>query len=131
MLGLGFLAGGFGDSAANGVTDDGKVVVGRSKTPSMNDAFIWDDENGMRSIFDELVSEGIDLEGWRLLCATDVVRTSDVIVVVGNALNPLQLEEAFIATLPEPSSTAAQGVALLTLSIIARRVSSSRGRREG
>jgi probable HAF family extracellular repeat protein len=123
MVGLGFLSGGFRDSAANAVTNDGKIVVGRSKTPSMDDAFIWDDEKGLRSIADELTREGIDLKGWRLLNATGVVRVpaSRLVVVVGTALDPAQREEAFIATLPEPGATSTQLAVLLTLTALARR----------
>jgi len=130
MAGLGFLPGGFSDSEANAVTGDGGLVVGRSRTPSLNDAFIWDDVNGMRSIIEVLESAGLDLEGWRLVSATGVVRAPDAIVVVGTGINPREIEEAWAATLavPEPSATAGQLAALLAVAALAGRSARCRRR---
>ena len=121
MVGLGFLPGGFSDSEANAVSGDGEVVVGRSRVASLNAAFVWDEENGMRSISDLLEDHGIDLSGWQLQSATDVVRVAGVTVIVGTGLNPSQLEEAWMATVPEPGAATAQAAALLSLAALAAR----------
>jgi len=52
MIGLGFLSGFTSSSVAKGVSADGSVIVGRcvNNPASTADAFIWDAENGMRSL---------------------------------------------------------------------------------
>ena len=79
----------------------------------------------MRSIANVLESEGIDLTGWQLLSATDVVNGEGAVIVSGSALNPFQLEEGWIVTIPEPDTLVASSAALLAVLLVAR-VSHSR-----
>lgn len=102
MTGLGFLS---GDVSSEGwsVSNDGQVIVGRSK--DANDtfrAFIWDSGNGMRDLRDVLVTYGLDMTGWTLEWATDVTVTEFGTTIVGNGVNPGNLDEGWIARIPEP-----------------------------
>lgn len=86
-------------SAARGVSGDGSVVVGASDGPAGREAFVWDEERGMRSLRDLLVREhGLDLAGWTLLEATAV--SDDGRTIAGYGRNPDGRTEAWIARLP-------------------------------
>ena len=103
MVGLGDLAGGSFLSIANGVSDDGSIVVGHGTSASGNEAFVWDAANGMRSLQDVLTNDhGLDLTGWQLSRATGI--SDDGLTIVGYGTNPQGAQEAWIATVPEPSS---------------------------
>ena len=112
MVGLG-VAGIAWDSSA-----DGSVIVGHSDSGK---AWIWDDTNGVRFIFDVLEADGLDLTGWTLKRATGI--SDDGLVVVGEGINPDGNEEAWIADLsfiPEPT-TCALALAALCLAMSRRR----------
>lgn len=101
MMGLGNLG---GSSTANAVSADGSIVVGRSYTSSGDrQAFVWDESNGMQSLYDLLIAlgGGGGLTGWTLYEAAAV--SADCMMVAGYGLNPDGDEEAWIATL-EPSN---------------------------
>ncbi|GJM24275.1 MAG: hypothetical protein DHS20C16_06900 [Phycisphaerae bacterium] len=114
MVGLGDLPGGSFRSIATDASADGSVVVGHANSETGHEAFIWDQFNGMRSVHDLLVNElSIDLTGWSFIGATDV--SADGMTIVGSGINPDGFIEAWIATIPEPSSLillAASGVAV-------------------
>ena len=96
--GLGVLPGG-ARSRAQGVSDLGQVVVGRSDVGGSNAAFIWDRVNGLRNLQDVLVTvEGLDLTGWTLEVATGI--SNDATSVVGYGTNPNGDTEGWIATMP-------------------------------
>ena len=87
---------------------DGSVVVGSSGFK----AFIWDAANGMRSLEQVLLDQGIDLTGWDLNAALAV--SADGQTVVGRGIGPAG-EEGWIATIPEPSTALLLGLGLLGL----------------
>ena len=97
MVALGDLAGGGTDSGAYGVSGDGSIVVGSVG----GNAFIWDADNGMRSLKGVLETDyGLNLTGWRLREATDV--SDDGSVIIGRCSSPDRLSHVYIAVIPEP-----------------------------
>ncbi len=106
MTGLGDLPGGDFYSKAQAVSADGSVVVGQSVVSIdghyEDEAFIWDEHNGMRSIKEVLRREGIDMTGWTLYNTTGI--SEDGLKVVGYGETPDGNVEAWIATLPTPAS---------------------------
>jgi probable HAF family extracellular repeat protein len=104
MISLGDLPGGIRYSTANAVSADGSIVVGWGTTDAHpEEAFIWDEINGMRPLQDVLVTDfGLDLSGWTLYQATGI--SSDGSVIVGYGRNPSGYNEAWIATVPEPAT---------------------------
>jgi uncharacterized membrane protein len=88
-------------SVGMGVSGDGSTMVGFSEEAF--GAFIWDRTNGMRNLQQVLTSDyGLDLTDWTLQNATAISADGRTIVGFGN--NPLGQREAWIATIPEPSS---------------------------
>lgn len=71
---LGFFPG-FGYSRAYDVSADGSVVVGQSMVGGVQQAFLWNEMHGMRSLMDVLSNDyglGSELTGWRLREATAI-----------------------------------------------------------
>lgn len=118
MVELGDLAGGSFDSFASGLSADGSTVVGRGSTALGEEAFIWDAANGMRNLKDVLTAQGLNLTGWTLSGAREV--SADGLTIVGYGNNPDGKTEAWIATIPEPSSFVLVSI-LGFLSLIPRR----------
>jgi len=109
MVGLGDLPGGIFGSLARDVSADGSVVVGNSSIAwdetiavGTNETFVWDETNGMRALIQILADQGIDMTGWNLSDATGI--SADGLTIVGTGTNPLGFTEAWIATIPEPST---------------------------
>jgi probable HAF family extracellular repeat protein len=117
MTGLGFLADAAGpfESKATGVSADGSVVVGESKTAVGKEAFVWTaDSNEMRSLRDVLEEDlGVDLTGWTL--DKPPVISSDGETMIALATNPDGDVEAFVSYVPEPTGGVYAGIALLVL----------------
>ncbi len=116
MMGLGDLPGGNFFSEADAVSADGSIVVGRSVVSidgrNEDEAFIWDERNGMRSIREVLRRQGLDMTGWVLHAATGI--SADGLTVCGFGKNPDGNVEAWIATMgppPEPERFGTQWVA--------------------
>ena len=129
MTGLGDLAGGTFDSLANGVSADGSVVVGYGAgTSGGYEAFLWTSDGGMKGLLDVLVANGATgLPGWTLYNATGI--SADGQWVVGNGINPLGKEEAFLANIapavvPVPPAVWLFGSALGLMGVIRRKVAS-------
>jgi probable HAF family extracellular repeat protein len=124
MQGLGFLPGGeFIYSGASGVSGDGSIVVGISSSSSStamgHEPFLWDSAHGMRSLQQVLVSDyGLDLTGWTL---SNALISANGRTLVGNGINPLGQYEAWIATIPEPTSAALFGLVATFLFTMRRR----------
>jgi uncharacterized membrane protein len=107
-IGLGDLPGGGFQSAALGVSGDGKVVVGRGYIDggcgpfgcvSKPRAFIWTAQAGMRDLQELLTNTyGVPLAGWELREANGI--SKDGRVIVGTGLNPGGAVEAWMVTLP-------------------------------
>jgi uncharacterized membrane protein len=112
-VGLGALPG-HTTSFASGVSADGSVVVGGSDPFGLTfpqDAWIWDEANGMRALADVLAARGVDLGGWHLWSATGI--SADGRFVIGVAEDARLDTYAFVARVPEPVAAAllAVGVA--------------------
>ncbi len=111
-LGLGPLGAG---SAANATSADGSIVVGSSDG---DEALIWDEVGGMRSLRDVLAIDfGLDLAGWQLTNAVDI--SDDGRTIVGNGTGP-QGFQAWIAQIPEPSSAGLAAVGVIGLALLRR-----------
>jgi uncharacterized membrane protein len=108
MISLGDLPGARVASEAFDVSADGTVIVGVGETfadgvGARQEAFYWSSDAGMRNLRDVLVSFGAtNLDGWLLTEAQGV--SSDGLTVVGTAISPAGVRQAFVATIPEPSS---------------------------
>ena len=114
MVGLGDLSGGIFLSEATDVSADGAIVVGSSNSVLGTEAFIWDSTNGMQELDQVLVDLGLDLTGWTLEEARAI--SADGFTVVGYGTNPLGQTEAWIATIPEPSTALLLSLGLVGLS---------------
>jgi probable HAF family extracellular repeat protein len=103
MVGIGDLPGGFFSSQAMATSADGRIVVGRGTTATGEEAFLWSEETGMRPLREILEGDyGLDLTGWILTEATGV--SADGRTIVGTGRNPFGSTEAWVATVPEPST---------------------------
>lgn len=92
LIGLGQLSdNGWPSSAANAVSADGKVVVGKSN--SDNEAFVWTPSGGM-------VGLGVLAEGFPRLSEANGV-TTDGLTVVGSSINSENDRQAFVWTRAE------------------------------
>jgi probable HAF family extracellular repeat protein len=117
MVGLPLLGGG-DYSKAYAASGDGGVVVGMSHSALGEQAFIWDSENGTRSVADVLTGEfGLDLEGWRLAAARAI--SDDGLVIAGWGYSPSGRREGWVATTPEPATLSL--LALGGLAVLRRR----------
>jgi len=100
MVGLGDLPGGKTLSEAEATNYDGSIVVGWSTTARGMEAFIWDADNGIRSVEEVLKTKGIFVpEGWVLKAASGVTSVAGVVTVVGSALRPDGYTEAWRAVI--------------------------------
>ncbi|MEX2138200.1 MAG: PEP-CTERM sorting domain-containing protein [Pirellulales bacterium] len=113
MVGLGDLPGGRRISEAYDVSADGSVIVGMSENQDGRRAFYWTPQTGMLNLEDLLVSFGAtNLDGWLLVEARGV--SSDGFTLAGRGVHNGR-EEAWVATIPEPSTIVLAGLALLML----------------
>jgi probable HAF family extracellular repeat protein len=117
MVPLGFIGGTF--SEARAVSDDGSVIVGIASVAGGNlNASIWTPSGGMQRLWDVLVANGVDpaATGWSTLFeAIDV--SPDGRFIVGSGLRNGE-EQAFLVTVPEPSTF---GLLLTAVATIATR----------
>ena len=119
LEGLGDLPGGVFDSQALAASSSGHVIVGTATSSRGSEAFVYDDEKGMRALFDIVEASGIDLGSWRLTAATGV--SADGLIVVGTGINPSGVSEGWVITLPEPTGFALGMAALGTLAALRAR----------
>jgi uncharacterized membrane protein len=126
MIGLGGLKKSY-DGEARGVSLGGERVVGMSFSFEGPTAFIWDPQNGMRTLEEDLLAAGLIVGGWHLSVATAI--TPDGGTIVGYGYNLNGQTEAWKVTLdplpqlgavPEPSAYSAVA-ALALIGLIARR----------
>lgn len=113
---LGLLEGVENEGSAYDASYDGSIIVGRMgyyPTPEAQ-VFVWTEEDGMRSLFDILTTDGgLDLEGWSLFNVAGI--SDDGTVIAGTGLNPDGHYQGWIAIIPEPASASLLGLGLLAL----------------
>ncbi|MBN1488622.1 MAG: PEP-CTERM sorting domain-containing protein [Phycisphaerae bacterium] len=118
MTGLGRLSAvAWAASRANDVSLDGSVIVGSSTSDGYpgQEAFIWDAEHGMRSLFDVLSEQyGLDLTGWQLNEARGI--SDDGLTIVGNGRAPDGTFGGWVVRVPEPATLLFVGVGTAFLS---------------
>jgi probable HAF family extracellular repeat protein len=103
MVGLGDLPGGIFESHAWDVSADGSVIVGNGTTTLGLEAFVWTAGGGMKNLREVLIAGGATgLTGWTLIEPSGV--SADGRTIVGFGRDALGRGEAWIATIPEPSS---------------------------
>jgi probable HAF family extracellular repeat protein len=108
MVGLGDFPGGRLISVARDVSADGSVIVGQGEAlredgqSFINRAFYWTEATGMLNLQDVLVSGGANLDGWRLFEARGV--SADGLTIAGTGVDPTGAIQAWVATIPEPST---------------------------
>jgi uncharacterized membrane protein len=113
------------DTAALGIASDNATIVGfRRALDGANQATIWDATGDMHLLQDVLTTDyGLDLTGWTLARATDI--SADGRTIVGNGINPLGFQEAWLVQLPTavpvPAAVWLFGSGLLGLIGLARR----------
>ena len=92
------------EDSARAVSADGSLIVGFGETGvAITEAFLWDASNGMRSIEDLLIADGVDLTGWRLEYAHDI--SADGHHIVGIGTNPDGFTQGWmVSSVPEPST---------------------------
>ena len=101
MVGLGDLPRSWLEAYAHDANLDGSVIVGHGTTELGWEAFIRDEQNGMRNLESVLASEyGLTLGGWPLIEASAI--SDDRNVVVGYGTNPLGQTEGWVVYIPEP-----------------------------
>jgi len=102
MIALGKLPGSY-ESRAYSVSATGDCVVGASYGAEDGSAFFWSEDLGMVDLKGLLESSfHLDLTGWLLTNATGI--SANGTVMVGNGINPSGVEEAWMATIPEPAT---------------------------
>ncbi|HRQ74005.1 MAG TPA: hypothetical protein PLU35_13345 [Phycisphaerales bacterium] len=111
-------------SVASGVSPNGSFVVGRSTADIGEEAFVWSEDWGMRSVREVLLDFGIDTidSGWALSIATGVTVAGDTLIITGTGWNrnfPSH-QEAWIAHIPIPAPASLTPLAL-ALAATARR----------
>ncbi len=114
MVGIGDLPGGVFSSLGAAMTPDGSVLVGVGQTDEGHEAFIWDAGHGMRNLRDVLTGDyGLDLTGWQLENAMGI--STDGLTICGSGYDPAGNHEAWIATIPEPSTLVLLGAVALAV----------------
>jgi len=118
MVGLGDLPGESFYSQAFGISGDGTIVVGKSDAIRGESAFIWTQSLGMVDLRDCLIAHGVQgLEGWRLFTANAI--SADGFTIVGRGRGgSLTSDQAWVATIPEPSTILLAALALATLTLV-------------
>lgn len=125
MVGLDDLPGGIFASSATDVSADGSVIVGIAHSERGSEAFVWDEQHGMRSLYDLLLADPTiapQLEGWAFHAAVAV--SDDGRTIVGDGTNPNGEREGWLvridsAPVPEPSTVAMLMTAVIC--VLARR----------
>jgi probable HAF family extracellular repeat protein len=126
MVGLGGLRDDTSGSGALAVSADGSVIVGSDASPPGEEAFIWNEIAGVRSLQDVLANEyGLSevLNGWKLERAHSI--TPDGLTIVGSGRNPAGQQEGWRVQLvvPEPHPAAISLFAYATMIFTRRRPS--------
>ncbi len=123
---------GIGEIEPFGISADGSVVVGiliEEDPLFLVHPFIWDAPSGLRDLEDVLVGDlGLaEAADWHLGYATGI--SADGQVIVGSGVNPSGDREAWMATIPEPSTLCFLSVGVLSVLIRRPRSAHLRSRR--
>lgn len=78
--------------------DSADLIVGYGE----GKARIWTHDKGIEDLQDVFIAAGLNLDGWFLTTATGI--SADGLTYAGTGINPLGQTEAWIATIPAPSS---------------------------
>jgi probable HAF family extracellular repeat protein len=110
----------FDESNANAASANGKVVVGYGLDNQFNShAFQWIEGRGIVNLKNELLAHGVaEVVGWQITRATGV--SADGHTIVGEGYGP-NGPEAWIMTVPEPTTWALAAMGLAGLLAAARR----------
>jgi probable HAF family extracellular repeat protein len=88
-------------STAFASSADGSIIVGDPNQGTGDCAFIWDAQDGMRSLHYVLTNDyGLSVTGWQLSHASAI--TPDGKIIVGYGTNPSGKTEAWLADLTPP-----------------------------
>jgi uncharacterized membrane protein len=105
---LGDLPGGHVESRVSDISADGSTIVGRSESffedgvGATTEAFYWTEQTGMLNLRDALIFSGATgLDDWLLTEAQGV--SADGLTIVGTGVHN-GVTEAWVATIPEPST---------------------------
>jgi probable HAF family extracellular repeat protein len=99
------------DTYAMAVSGNGTAIVG---TADGTQAFLWTKDGGMADLQSLLTHLGIDLTGWRLRQARSI--SADGTTITGFGDGP-RGREAWVATIPEPSTSVLAALAILLITI--------------
>jgi probable HAF family extracellular repeat protein len=91
--------------SALGMSADGNVIVGGGISPSSgrNTAYFWTPSSGWRELEDFLVANGVSDFG-ELSLSTALAVSADGRTIIGTGNNAAGRAEAWVATIPEPST---------------------------
>jgi len=104
MQSIGDLPGGLIATKAKFVSLDGQTVYGGSSGEGGMTAFIWDEEHGMRALYDVLETEySIDLGEWSYSSFSVAGVSDDGLTLAGTGIRGDHYEP-WIVRIPEPSS---------------------------
>jgi uncharacterized membrane protein len=102
---------------------DGSVIVGQAWAPDGEEAWIWDEQHGVRRLTQLAAEMGIDLGGQRLESATSI--SADGTIIAGRSFGP-QGGVGYIMVVPEPATGLMAMVATAGAATMARRRRSAR-----
>ena len=90
----------FANSLPQGVSDDGRIIVGYGTNPNgVSEAWIWTSADGMRALKTVLEDDyQLDVSEWTFSFAWDI--SADGSTVVGWGMNPYGQDEGWRAVLP-------------------------------
>jgi uncharacterized membrane protein len=112
-------------STALSISADGTAIVGMAQVPGREGqavprAFYWSETIGMVDLRDLLIGLGVTgLDNWILSSANGI--SDDGLTIVGQATQGAG-PEAFIATIPEPSTIVLATIAAVAMSLAIRRL---------
>jgi probable HAF family extracellular repeat protein len=87
-------------NAAADASADGSIVVGLPGNFTGGEAFIWDENHGLRSLQSVLENDfNLDLTGWVLIAATAI--SDDGNIIVGFGTNPDGITEGWVVSLAD------------------------------
>jgi probable HAF family extracellular repeat protein len=99
---------------AGAMSADGSTIVGLDSSGEASEAFFWTPSSGVVKLQDYLLANGVvEVQDWTLNSAIDV--SADGRTILGVGANPLGQTEAWLATIPEPSSAILVAAALVAI----------------